>query len=203
MVHIKSLAVLFLVACAYPTHASLIVNGGFEDPDIPSNTFQLFDSIPGWVRTSGPPVIEIQDNVAGSPFEGDQFVEVDFYSIAQTIPTVAGQQYLLTYAYSPRPFVPASSNPVDIYWDGSLLQSITGDGGSNTMWEVQQFAVTASSSSTVLEFASADFSDIGLGGYIDAVSAVSLAPIPEPSAYITWLVMGLTIGGGYWWRRRR
>ncbi len=57
----------------------LVVNGGFEQPDIPRVSFRILGSLPGWTLSPGSrgTGIEIQDNRAGAPQFGDQFVELD------------------------------------------------------------------------------------------------------------------------------
>lgn len=128
--------------------ADLILNGGFEQPDIPTGTFAVFAAIPGWTTTFGPG-IEIQDHVAGSPFEGAQHVELDSFGnsgmIQTVVPTTPGQIYDFRFAYSPRPGVPATSNGIEVYFNGGLLTTIavSGVGLTDTSWAVFTFAVAA------------------------------------------------------------
>ena len=55
---------------------NLVVNGSFEEPAI--SGWGVFNSIPGWTKLSyyG---IEVQNRVAGSPYDGNQHVEMDSY----------------------------------------------------------------------------------------------------------------------------
>jgi len=171
---------LSLVLLAVPSnHAfsvtELVTNGSFESPNIPTGTFSIFASIPGWSTTFGGG-IEIQDNVAGAPAvgAGDQFVELDSTSnsgMAQTLSTAAGVQYQLSFIYSPRPGVGSTSNVIEVYWNGNQIDSITGAGTGSTVWMPKSYQVTATGSSTVLEFRAAGTSD-SLGGYIDTVSVI-------------------------------
>ena len=174
--------VLLLVTT--PLQANLIENGGFEEPALPSGTFEVFTVLPGgWFTISGPG-IEVQNNVDGAPFEGDQHVELDsfFNSVmGQSVPTISGYNYLVTFAYSPRPLIPASSTGIEVRWDGSVLGSFSSDGGVVTSWKTFEFLVPASSTSTLLEFAAIGTSD-ALGGYIDAVN---VRLIPEPASNYT------------------
>src|SRR5262245_14686497 len=108
-------ALLCLSASAW-AQSNLIINGGFESPIVPSGTFQAFPNIPGWTLTFGVG-IEIQNNVAGAPFAGNQFAELDSFSnsgMQQVVPTSAGQIYTLRFMYSPRPNLPASSNGIEV-----------------------------------------------------------------------------------------
>jgi hypothetical protein len=180
---------------ANAAHAGLIVNGGFEQPDIPTGTFQVFGAIPGWTTVSGC-CIEIQDHIAGSPFEGDQFVEMDSFNnsgmIQTIVPTVPGQQYTLSFAYSPRPTVAASSNTIQVSFNGVTLDtiSLSGIGLSDTNWTVFSYNVTTPGTSAVLGFAALGTSDT-LGGYLDDVQ-LNAAAVPEPAAL---LLLGVALAG--------
>ena len=170
----------------------LVTNGSFEDPNIPSNSWTLFPSIPGWTLSFGPS-IELRDNVAGTASDGDQFVELDSTAnsgISQTLSTTAGKTYLLSFDYSPRINQPASTNTVEAYWDGALVASLTGPGSGSNTWSTNTYNVVASGSSTVLEFRAAGTSD-SLGGNIDSVSVTLLNEAPDcdnasPSQALLW-----------------
>ena len=114
--------VLLLASAA---HADLIINGGFEDPALRYGTWNAgYTSISGWTATFG--TIEIQNHAAGNPYEGNQLCELDSYynsGMKQDVATVAGQTYDLNFAYSPRPNNVATSNYIEIYFDGALLAS--------------------------------------------------------------------------------
>jgi hypothetical protein len=101
-------------------------------------------------------------------------------SAYQDLATTAGQTYTLTFAFSARPGTPASDNILAIYWDGALLDTLTanGVGLSNTSWNVFSYDVTASGSTTRLQFADLGTSN-SLGTYVDAVSVET---VPEPAS---------------------
>ena len=113
--------VVFLLLAPLGARANLIVNGGFEAPVIPNGTFALYPAgIPGWTTNFGPS-IEIQRNVAGAPFEGFQFVELDSTGnsgMFQDVVTAPGASYLFSFAYSPRPNESAASNGIEVRVDG-------------------------------------------------------------------------------------
>ena len=125
------IALAFVLGFSTYTHADtteLVTNGSFEDPDIPSSSFDIFGAITGWTSTIGAG-IEIQDNVAGAPGagNGDQFVELDSNNnsnMIQTLTTEEDEDYILTFDYSPRCNVSAESNGIEVYWDGNLIATI-------------------------------------------------------------------------------
>jgi hypothetical protein len=170
--------------------ANVIVNGGFEAPNIPGGTFQVHAAIPGWTTIAGPG-IEIQDHVAGSPFEGDQFVELDSFgnsSMEQLAPTIALQPYILSFAYSPRPGVPVGSNGIAVFFNGGLVipLAMSGVGLGDTAWTVWSFNVIPTTGTSSIVFAATGASD-SLGGYIDDVR---LTAVPEPVT-LSLLAIGL------------
>jgi hypothetical protein len=158
---------------------SILVNGSFETPDVPRGTFRVFTTIPGWITSFGSG-IEVQDHVAGSPFEGEQFVELDSFAnsgmIQTPVPTVAGQAYILSFAYSPRPGRAAADNGIDVFFNGVLLRRLaeSGIGLRDTRWTLLTFTVITPGAASILEFR-ATGSSTTFGGYLDAVS---LSAIP-------------------------
>lgn len=186
---IQKLIAVFALALA-PAFASavpnLVTNGSFEAPNIPNNSWTIFyGSIPGW--STGPAGVEVRDNNAGTAYDGSQFVELDTTSnswIQQTLNTVIGESYLISFAYSPRIGVNGTSNKIDIWWNGVKLGSANGSGlnQANHTWLIYEFDVVAASSASVLRFAAAGTSD-SLGGSLDAIS-VSLVSEPAMPALI-------------------
>jgi hypothetical protein len=180
----RSLQIAALTACSIVgmNAANIVVNGGFESPDIPSGSFSLLPSIPGWTLASGPS-IEIQDHTAGSPFEGQQFLELDGSgnsSIFQDLVTVPGA-YVLSFAFSPRPGV--AVNSMDVRWNGSLLATVSasGTGLADTQWITHTYNVTATGALTRLQFTGTGPSD-SLGEYLDAVGVDN---VPEPASLLS------------------
>ncbi len=181
--YLLSLVAVGMLLLPTASFANLVTNGGFESPVIGNGTFQLFASIPGW--TAGTGLIEIQNHIAGSPYEGAQFMELDSNqssSAYQDLATVAGQTYTLSFAFSARPGTPASDNILAIYWGGTLLDTLTANGSSlnDTDWHVFTYSVTASGGTTRLQFADQGVSN-SLGTYVDAVS-VDTPQVPEPAS---------------------
>ena len=176
------LAAVLLILPVRSAHANLIVNGSFEDPNIPTGSFDLLGSIPGWTATVG--LIEIQDNVAGSPYDGDQHIELDstgnsWITDGGGVVTNIGQAYTLSFAYSPRPGVALASNGVELWVDSAFvaLVAASGIGNPNTVWTTHQYNVVGDGL-TLVEFRGVGVSD-SFGGYIDDVQLV-----PEPASML-------------------
>ena len=62
----------------------LVNNGSFEEPYLGPNRWQPFQQIEGWTLAYGP-AIEVQNNVAGSPHDGEQFVELGQSCVASIV----------------------------------------------------------------------------------------------------------------------
>lgn len=191
---------------------NVVENGRFENPHVPTGSWDTFQEIPGWITTFGSG-IEIQNRTFGrSPFDGDQYVELDAYAnsgMKQTLPTVVGQWYELSFAFSPRPEVSSNSNGIAVYWSGVLLDEMTEDGIglSDTIWTTKQYTVLATEASTDLAFWATGISDSN-GGHVDNVRVMGegVAPgseVPEPSSLIAFASLSLAgIAAGAWRRRK-
>jgi hypothetical protein len=178
--------------------ANMIQNGSFEEPVIAYGSWTPDLPVPGWKVEYGYG-IEIQNHVAGDPQHGNNHVELDTHynsSISQTISTSSGVKYNLSFWYSPRPNVSEDSNIINVYFNGTLIDSITGYSANVTDWKPHTYPLTALSDSSVLMFEAAGISD-SVGGYIDNVS---MTPTPVPAAL--WL-FGSGIAGMAAIRRRK
>ena len=177
--------------------ANLIENGSFEDNVIASGSWTtLFNgSFSGWdVKKNagnGGKGVEIRNNVAGSAYDGSNFIELDTDKnswIAQTFETVKGQKYELTFYYSPRENVGSESNGIDVLLNGSTVKSVSGNGIGvpGNVWQEYEYDFTAAGNLTTLAFAAAGKAD-GLGGSLDSIS---VSAVPEPATW-SMLVAGL------------
>jgi PEP-CTERM motif-containing protein len=188
-----TLLVAATVALLSPSaHANLITNGSFEADLQAAGTWHIYNNLTGW--TGGVPGgIELRNNVAGTAYDGHNFIELDtnFNSLAsQNILTVAGTVYDLSFAYSPRTNVLATSNVMQVFWDGVLKGTFTGFTNANTAWVLESLKLVGTGSDT-LEFRAFGTSD-SYGGSLDAVSLNVTAAVPEPS---TWAMMILGFFG--------
>lgn len=185
---------------------NLIKNGDFEAPALPTNSWDVIkdkvldpSSVLEWFVSwiVGSPLtvgarlgLEIQNHVAGNPAldGGQQFAELDGDSpvtISQTIPTVVGKQYSLTFKYSPRPTASegsntAADNSMVVKINGVVLgATIDGTATTDTNWTTITRTFIADSASTKIEITDTG-SDNGTGGYIDNVSLTcNPEPIPQ------------------------
>ena len=165
--------------------ANLVVNGSFEiGTHGPSQTWYVTKDVNGWHTNMGDGIEIESGNIAGvKPSDGNSKVELDSNNNSnmwQEIHTGGTGQFLLSFDYSPRPGISEASNIVEVYWNGKLLDTLTGTTGG---WVTHNYAVSGSSNAnTKLEFHAAGISD-SLGGFIDNVKVVT--DIPNSPGMIT------------------
>ncbi|MCG3170750.1 MAG: hypothetical protein CALGDGBN_02318 [Pseudomonadales bacterium] len=176
--------------------ANLITNGSFESPVQAGGTWGVHSTMTGW---SVDPVnkVEVRNNVAGAAQAGVNYIELDVYEnswIEQTVTTVADTFYTLSLWYSPRMSQPATTNTINVLWNGSLLTggSLTGTGASSgNSWVNYVFTVKATDASSVLKFAAAGASD-SYGGSLDNVSLTAV-PLPPAAILFGSVLAGLAV----------
>jgi hypothetical protein len=161
----------------------LVVNGSFED-------IVDCDTIPA-CTTTDPSIMEGPTQVVGweqtSPSncgtevwsngfimfadDGNRLVELDAACngiLEQTIDTVAGTKYMLSFAFAGRPDTSIATNAVDVTVGGTVLHVRTPDIG---VWHHYFYVFTAAGSETHLAFAAAGKDD-SLGSLLDSVSVL-------------------------------
>src|SRR3989344_9266745 len=136
-----------------------------------------------------PALVEYHENVAAGWLaqDGNQYTELDgdwfgpnnplngepaLTKIWQNVTTVPGQQYTLSYYFSPRPSTGANENEMSVTVDGTEVQHVGPvAGGSGTSWTLYTNVFTASTNSTKIEFISLGLNN-SLGVFVDNVSVI-------------------------------
>lgn len=211
-------------AGAQAAPVSLLVNGSFESLPVALGNGQwtVLPSLAGWTvdPSSG---IEVRRNVVGSAHDGLVFAELDTNRgtfgnssfdnstnswIAQSVATLAGAHYTLSWFYAPRPGEAADTNAIDVLWNGVKLAKSNGSGmGQNGgVWQQYSFDVIGTGGLDTLTFAAGGKAD-SVGGSLDNITlfAVAAAPpaavLPEPAT--AGLVLAALAGLGFVRRRAR
>ncbi len=195
---VDSVSVQEEVGPASPVQEDLIVNGSFELPCaalFKADSFGVVSlapgdaAIPGWTITTAETIWSINGNNFGpkTPF-GSFFVDLTGYhdtapygGVAQTIPTLAGESYQLSFALGTHESVGTYRGPL------TLLASVAGTSqaftftpsGSGSQWQKFTMNFTAASAATPISLTG--FSAAG-GAYfgLDEVSVVR-ASTPPPT----------------------
>ena len=162
-----------LALVSLPTFAqNLVVNGSFEAPVYAAGThFPV--PVTGWTIApdSG---FELWNNYQGPGADGPQYLELDVFTcntISQVVPTVAGHDYLVRFAFGARAGVVA--NQVVVRWNGQQIGSASADGTGQTsvVWTYYNAQATATGGLSTLTFTNTGTCD-ALGAMLDDVSVV-------------------------------
>ncbi|AKR54916.1 T1SS secreted agglutinin RTX [Devosia sp. H5989] len=170
---------------------NLIVNGSFElgAPPVNGEGWAITGAVPGWTNAQGGALFEIQQgNIGGqNPQDGNYKVELDGdrdgglentnATVQQTISgTEAGQTYVLTFWYSPRPGSEGSSG-MEVRFGGNLVHEITSE-NAGSGWQKITIVVTADGPNAVLSFTGTGAAD-EFGAYLDNVSLSPIQTVDE------------------------
>jgi len=188
-----------MAVCSVATAASasdnLVINGGFEDPDVPTGSWDYFDEsgeVPGWSLIGGS-TIEIRDNAVGTAYTGSQFAEIDSHNYGsqdpvgfyQHIATEIGKKYKLFFAYGPREQDSANGDNKFKVSFGDFFEDLdAGDNGNG--WQTFSKTITATEEATKLEFELLGNYDT-LGANLDAISVTA---VPEPLSLLGLAAIG-------------
>jgi hypothetical protein len=197
-------AALLASAGIHAAPVSLLVNGSFETlpAALGDGQWTVLPSLTGWTADPGSGV-EVRRNFVGIAQDGTVFVELDTNAgtfggssfdgstnswISQSVATVAGMHYTLSWYYAPRPGEAADTNSIDVLWNGAKLATSNGSGmGQNAgVWQQYSFDVVGTGQLDTLTFAAGGKAD-AVGGGLDNVSLVAVstqaaaAALPEPA----------------------
>lgn len=183
--------------------ASVITNGNFEDNVIGNNSWRWFgaDQVNGWDGSN----LEIWRGFAGvQAYSGQQFIELNAHganqgawSIFQTLNTVSGSRYQLTFAYRAR----ANSNETFSVSVADLNQSLTDHVTGE--WRMFTGFFTAGNTSSLLRFTSGTAGTVG--NFIDDIQITEL-PVQVSSNSVPTSPTGALLAiaaAALFWRRRK
>jgi hypothetical protein len=190
--------VVVLPGLSAPTaaRAELVTNGNFDADSPPGQTAPM-----GWILTDAASGADFFVGPgpgfgAFSPTNSANFGAVGALddTLSQTLSTVAGQSYTLTYELAHDST--NSANDFSVSWDGAVIPGSALVNAGSFGYTQFTFTVTASSASTVLAFSGREnpaWYDLDNVSVVEAASAV-----PEPSTLAL-----LALGGTGWagWRR--
>ncbi|MYM87481.1 PEPxxWA-CTERM sorting domain-containing protein [Rugamonas sp. FT82W] len=189
---IKSAALVALLSSgsAFAAPVELVVNGSFEANHQAAGTWANYNNLTGW--TGGEHGIELRNNVAGVAADGVNFVELDTNknsSMTQSVQTVLGQHYTLTFQFENRPGVAISSQGLSVDWGGAEIAHV--NNSLNGTWETRTYSLIGDGSAMKLKFIATGTSD-SYGTSLDNVSLTTA--VPEPETY-AMLLAGLGLVG--------
>ncbi|CCQ09377.1 response regulator receiver domain protein (CheY-like) [Pseudoalteromonas luteoviolacea B = ATCC 29581] len=161
----------------FSTHANLVANGSFEQSASFSGKWSLLSDLPGWQRDGAK--FEIQTSSLGiiDAQAGSQYLELDStanYTAHQTIATVVGQKYQLTFYYTPRVKNNNDTNKMTVTWNDQEVITLNGD---ERGWQKVELTIIATSTTSKIAFTGTGKSD-SYGALIDNVSLVAKASKP-------------------------
>jgi hypothetical protein len=184
-------------AAAPVTATNIVTNGSFEDTQLGYGGYGTFNSIDGWNLSAGSSGsgIEVQNHAAGSPFDGNNLVELDSTAVTgiyQDLSTQIGKTYQLTFAFSPRPNTAQDHNLLNVDWGNQSVASLSANGAglADTAWKTFTYDLVATSTTTRLSFNDFGAVSDSLGTYIDKVSVTAVTAVPEPSSIVGLLAFG-------------
>ncbi len=191
----KSVMSILLVTPIYASAAvDLVTNGSFEADLQDNGSWNLYSTLIGW---SGAPDIELRNNVAGSAFDGSNFVELDTNSNSSISQLLVGTPglYQLSFWFSARPGTGSDTNDLSFTLDGSApVTVLTGvGGGSDNNWQ-NYSALFNFDGEALLTFSAVGRSD-SLGGSLDMISMTSTIPEPKivEMILVGFLLLSLTL----------
>ncbi len=120
----------------------------------------------------------------GGPTSG-QSGEASQIAISQTVPTVPGESYTLTFDFSPRPGTAAGENKVEVLANDDVIGTVgpLAATGAQTEWTAHTYSFIADSYATEITFRDAGSTNDSFGTFVDNASLSCEAP-PETATLV-------------------
>ncbi|MFN0066135.1 MAG: DUF642 domain-containing protein [Limisphaerales bacterium] len=213
------LTVLMLTATlAAPGQGNLVFNGGFEDGAFDQNTSfpgrMLLSNgtqqLPGWTVSVGSGAFAYvwrmrTPNVAkegGHMLSLDSNTAVPGSGVSQSLATVPGQEYLLSFWYSNEGM--EGTSLTQVYINDRLLGSVTHQGSApagdvldSLDWSQTSYAFTAHGAASTLRFL-----DATSGVHNTILDGISVVAVPEPGGLAMLVGGGMVVGLAHRAQRR-
>ena len=158
------------------------MNGSFESPAVANDSWNQFTTVSGWTALTGGQIEVWRGHRGVTATNGVNFLELDFAGARdgffQDVTTVAGQTYNLSFDLRTRPGFAASTQGVEIVWNGVVIATAT----PGTDWSTFTVALTGTGTVgrlTIREVAGQ--AGDGIGAMLDNFVLIA-APGAEPSA---------------------
>ncbi|SNY58958.1 PEP-CTERM protein-sorting domain-containing protein [Arsukibacterium tuosuense] len=187
-----------ILAASFSSHATLIVNGDFEENFVASNKWSVFNSadVAGWQGSN----VEIWNALNGVvAASGNNFIELNSHgsnagawSIFQTFATEVGRQYELSFYYRARN---NNNEAFEVSFAG-LSQQLTDH--TKAGWTLFTSIFTATDSSSTLSFTS-----LNSGTQGNLIDNVNVTAVPEPATLAAFGAGLLALVGGRRLRRNK
>jgi hypothetical protein len=189
---------LSITPTSQPT-GNLLVNGSLEQSTLTAGQYKAFTSIPGWTAIPGG-TIELWRALNGvNAPDGFNFAELDYTSgfdgFQQVVQTSAGQTYTLTFDARLRPSTSASTQAVEVLWNGQRAGLITPD----STWKPYSLVVAGSGlqdTLTIREFTGQ--SGDGRGALLDNFRLVAQPTSTAPMASFDEKGVTLSNAADFW-----
>lgn len=136
------------VAGSLPTDTNLVNNGDFESLVAGADNFYEENEVDNWLtKGDNGPLNIFNYNGYDNVLDLDS-TAAEFDRVYQDIPTVAGQQYLITFDFRGHPETPngatAQTNDFEVWWGGQLVAIYSGQ----EFWHTGSLTVTATTTGT-------------------------------------------------------
>lgn len=178
--------------------ADLVSNGGFELPVVVGSHLNMSSGLNGWTISAGD--IDVIGNFWVSQ-SGNQSLDLDGGqpgTISQTLTTIVNQAYVLRFWMAGNTNAGATIKSMDVTVDATLTSytfDTTGATQANMGWVEHIYVFTASSTSTLLQFASTSAGTSAGGAALDSIT---VEEVPEPAAFV---LFGAGLGALGLWRQ--